>query len=932
MKACLMASTLFGGLSLAAPAMAQDEAADDTIVVTGTRIQGTSLASFAPVTSVGQADIQASGKISIGEMLLELPGQGSGLSRNYNNGGDGSVRLDFRSLGSGRTLILVNGRRWVNSGEGANSSVDLNSIPSAAVERVEILRDGASAIYGSDAIAGVVNIIMKDDYEGLEFTHQIGEYFDGGGMATSSTVTFGTTSDNASIMGGLSYVNISALSNADRAQTAARPSFGGSSGTPQGRFAYGGVVPGCSNFQPSEGTAGTAPGDFRCWESPEDRFNYNPYNYVETPSERYNAFLRATYDISDTQSFHVDMSYQNRQSEQLLAPMPLFYGFGDFGGQEGIAASNPFNPFGLEFCGFDGLTVDGRTCDDATLGAGNYAVGWFGRRMLEAGNRLFQQDITTYIARLGFDGEFAGWNYSVYYSYGQNESVTTTEGLLNTGNIRRALSGDDCTGDCVHLNIFGGQGADSAYLGDGLWSGSGSITQEMIDYITFTAHDTGGNTMIDYGFDISGQLFDLPAGPVGMAFGYENRQERGFFSPDAFIAAGLSSGNAADPVSGGFTLDEAYVEFQIPILENLEANLASRYSDYDTFGTTSNSKLALLWQATEDLTIRGSVAQGFRAPPIATLFGGTGDSFPDLQDPCDVNAANFTGSGTTQAGVCAAQGVPDGFTQPNSQIRITVGGNPNAQPEESESYTFGAVFSPSAIEGLSLYLDYYNIEITDTLSSIGAQIILDGCYTGSNPAYCSLITRGASGLISDLVNTTTNIGSVETSGWEFAATYDFDNDWGLWRLSFDGRLLDNYDVTQSNGDVQQRAGFVLGSARDNYTDFKFNAGVSWARDIWFGSATIQHFAAADGVANTPTTVLAGGGTNVDSIRELDATTYVDLQAGVDLERFNSRIAVGIDNIFDQDPPFFPESFANDFDPAYRTWGSRSWYARVTTTF
>ena len=596
-----MASTLIGGLSLAAPAMAQDEAADDTIVVTGTRIQGTSLASFAPVTTVGQADIQASGKISIGEMLLELPGQGSGLSRNYNNGGDGSVRLDFRSLGSGRTLILVNGRRWVNSGEGADGSVDLNSIPSAAVERVEILRDGASAIYGSDAIAGVVNIIMKDDYEGLEFTHQIGEYFDGGGMATSSTVTFGTTSDNASIMGGLSYVNIGALSNADRAQTAARPSFGGSSGTPQGRFAYGGVVPGCSNFQPSEGTAGTAPGDFRCWESPEDRFNYNPYNYVETPSERYNAFLRATYDISDTQSFHVDMSYQNRQSEQLLAPMPLFYGFGDFGGQEGIAASNPFNPFGVEFCGFDGLTVDGRTCDDATLGAGNYAVGWFGRRMLEAGNRLFQQDITTYIARLGFDGEFAGWNYSVFYSYGQNESVTTTEGLLNTGNIRRALSGDDCTGDCVPLNIFGGQGADSAYLGDGLWSGSGSITQEMIDYITFTAHDTGGNTMIDYGFDISGQLFDLPAGPVGMAFGYENRQERGFFSPDAFIAAGLSSGNAADPVSGGFTLDAAYVEFQIPILENLEANLASRYSDYDTFGTTSNSKLALLWQATEDL-------------------------------------------------------------------------------------------------------------------------------------------------------------------------------------------------------------------------------------------------------------------------------------------------------------------------------------------
>jgi len=467
--------------------VAQEEDGDvEEVVVTGSKIKSADLYSFAPVTEITAEDIAVTGKASIGEILLELPSQGSGLSRTYNNGGSGAVRIDMRHLGSGRNLILVDGRRWVNSGQGANGSVDLNSIPSAMVERVEILRDGASAVYGSDAIAGVINIITKSDYTGTSATYQMGEYFDGGGESEVMTFTVGESFGKASYIAGVSVVDLMSLGNGERPETNAHPAVG-SSGTPQGRFAYGdigGGTAGCSNWTVREGTPGTNPAtDFRCWsggtgDDPEtggDRFNYNPYNYIETPSKRLNAFAKMTRELETGQTLRVDFMYQKRDSDRLLAPMPLFYGFGDFGGSEGIGAGNPYNPFGIEFCDLSGTANDGRTCDDATLGAGNYAVGWFGRRMLETGNRLYTDDIETSRLMLSLDGMVMGFDYSAYFSKATNNALNTTDGLLDTGAVKRALA-SDCGPDgngTTCLNIFGGQGADSAYIGNGLWSGSG---------------------------------------------------------------------------------------------------------------------------------------------------------------------------------------------------------------------------------------------------------------------------------------------------------------------------------------------------------------------------------------------------------------------------------------------------------------------------
>jgi outer membrane receptor protein involved in Fe transport len=920
---------------------AQDESADDVeeVIVTGSKIKGADLYSFAPITEITSEDIAITGKASIGEILLELPGQGSGLSRTYNNGGSGAVRLDLRNLGSSRNLVLVDGRRWVNSGQGANSSVDLNSIPSALIERVEILRDGASSVYGSDAITGVVNLITKDTFDGVEMSYSTGEYMDGGGTAESMNLTMGGSGDSSSFIAGLSYVDLGALGNGERAQTNNAPSFGGSSGTPQGRFAYGdigGGTAGCSNWQPQEGTLGATPADFRCWTSPDDRFNYNPYNYIETPNERWNAFMKGTVDLGNDMSLSMNITYQNRVSSQLLAPMPLFYGFGDFGGNEGIGKDQPFNPFGIEFCDLGSKTNDGRTCDDATLGAGNYASGWLGRRMLETGNRLYSQDIETYRFGLELEGKMTimdqEMNYVAFYSSAQNKSLETTNGLLDSSAIKRSLSSNCGTApdkngtEC--LNIFGGQGADSKKLPNNLWSGSGSITPAMADAISFQAKGTGGNDIVNYGMDFSGMM-----GNAAIAFGFEHREETGFNFPDAFISKGLSTGNASKPVSGGFEIDEMFAEMVLPVGDMIEVNASTRYSDYSTFGDTTNSKVGILLMPTSDIKVRASFSEGFRAPGISALYGGAGDSYPDLNDPCDVSTSIFTGTGTTQAGVCATEGVPDGFVQPNSQIRITVGGNPNVQPETSESTNIGVVWAPSNMEGLVVTADMYDIEVENLISSIGGQLILNGCYLGTDPSYCQLIDRLPAGNISDLRNTTNNVGNVSTSGLEASAVYDFSTNVGEFSAAMDARWIDSLDSVLANGDKVNSANYVLGSSRSNNVDFKTNLSLQWSMDNMFGSVTYQYFGEGKGVANQgPTTSAAGVAQPLEDVTKIDAIGYLDLQFGMMLDDYNAIVRVGIDNILDEDPTLFTDTFANDFDPTYRTWGSQSWYANVTVKF
>ena len=709
---------------------------------------------------------------------------------------------------------------------------------------------------------------------------------------------------------------------------------------PRGRFAYGGVVGGFGNFTLREGEAGTDPSHFREWTSPDDRFNYNPDNYIQTPSERRNVFLNGSYELTDRVSFLFDALYQNRLSDQLLAPTPLFWGFE---ADEGIDATNIYNPFGVTFCGFSGTNNLGVPCAELDE---SVAVGWFGRRMVEAGDRNFLQDIETFRGGVGFEGGLGDrWNWEIYWSWAQNKASSTAEGLLNTDAIRKALgSASGCTGACVPLNMFGGQGTDAEYLGDGRWAGSGSITEAMLNYISFTAHDTGGNDMKNGNAQLTGTLMDLPAGPVGAAFGYEYREESGFTSPDALIVTGATSGNASQPTDGGYDVTEFFAEVGIPVLsgsalaESLDVNIALRHSNYSTFGRTTNGKYNIMWRPHNDFLVRVTLSDGFRAPSIPELFFGQSDSYPELQDPCDVNSENFTGNAATGQQTnaqCQSDGVPDGFTQPNQQIRITVGGNPDLQPEESDNFSFGVVYQPGWLDGFQAEVDWFEIEITDTISSIGDQNILESCY-GDTPQYCEHVDRGAGGFVTDLRDLSTNVGTLEVAGTDMALSWQgVETDWGIFDFGWDVTKYSTWESTDALGTRFLEAGYVFGSQRNNNADLRSTAHVAWTNGPWSARWSWQYIAEAKGIANTAPSYDADGAyDDGDDVRTLDATLYNDIIGSYLWERdaMSITFAAGVDNLLDQDPPFFPESFANDFDPDYRSWSSRFWYARVKVLF
>ncbi|MCG8434618.1 MAG: TonB-dependent receptor plug domain-containing protein, partial [Gammaproteobacteria bacterium] len=474
-----VASSLTG---MSAYAEDDDAAALDRVEVTGSRIKRTDIETAQPVTIIQRADIERTGLTSLGDLLQDLPSAGSTINTNVNNGGSGATLVDMRNLAPGRTLVLVNGRRWVNSAggnSGVGSSVDLNTIPISVVERIEVLKDGASAIYGSDAIAGVVNIITRRDFDGAQANAQYGEYDEGDGTTEAYDFSIGSTGSRHTAFLNVSYVQSDTVSAGDRS-ISQEPTFGtgttfGSSGTPQGRFLLrdttNGLLPDGSqdpafnpatDFSPfflnaiAAGTCsgldldnldtdgdGAADGDgvvdtAQCnITTPDDstftnggipvpglgdfigftnntRFNFAPDNHLLTPQERIGFYAQGSYEINDWLSFSTEILYNNRQSNQLLAPEPLF--LGSLVGLPtsalvNISATNAFNPFGIDLIGTSNMRL-------------------FGRRMVENGPRVFRQDVDTFRFGAAFEGSFeAGgrfFDWDAGYVFGQNEGHQTT--------------------------------------------------------------------------------------------------------------------------------------------------------------------------------------------------------------------------------------------------------------------------------------------------------------------------------------------------------------------------------------------------------------------------------------------------------------------------------------------------------------------------
>ena len=911
-------------------------AADGDIVITGSRIRRNPLDLDAPRVFLDQADIAKTGLNSINDVLQRLPSSGGGLNSKFNNSGNlgnppdgggvgaGSAEIDLRYLGSRRTLVLMDGLRFVNgaSASGVPGSVDLNAIPESMIERVEVLQDGASAIYGSDAIAGVVNIITKRHQKGFVASAQLGSYLDeGDGETQNYQLSWGNgDAHRLSFVVGGNYTRQNEISSGDRSislfpapyATACDP--GCSSFLPNGRYA----IPG---FFASSQTLINAPtatptiANFRPFVSPADRFNFAPFNYLQIPLERYGLFANLKYELADNFNFTVKGLWNQRKSKNQAAPLP--FGIGPDAGitpvldNTIVSATNPFNPFGVDLVGDDPLT--------AAPNDGN--LDFILRRFVEGGPRRFAQKVDTVYLSAMFDGQFSAgnreWFWDVNAVYGHNSARQRMLGNINSDHLRTALGpAATCaaTAGCVPFNLFGG---------------AGSITPEMMDWVTFIQNDSSKQDLWDLTANVSGELFDLPGGPLGVAAGVEYRELSGRFDPDPVVAAGFSSDIPAGPTRGRYTVKEAYAELNAPIVRDvtfvnlLELSAAVRVSEYSTSGSTTTFKGGANWKPIKDLRLRGSYAEGFRAPAIGELFGTLSRFDQSISDPCSNDStapANFNNNATVQAN-CIAHGVPaDGsYAQANPQISVLVSGNEDLTPETSKSWIFGGVYSPSFLPGFSVEANHYNIRIKGAIQPVDAAITLNNCEVSLDPAACALVTRSAgSGQLTSIDGTLGNIAGIKTKGVDLNVAYRGGmTRMGRFGVTWNNTFLRNYDLILSGfsgSQVISREGTEVGSPSQGFPKWKSIGILDWDLANFGASLT---------------------GRYISKLRESDGNVlksriYTDVQL-----RWNPMFldrqfgfAFGVNNALNTKAPGCNTCDLNNFDPTMYDIPGRYYYIRA----
>lgn len=893
---------------------------DNEIVITGSRIRHNPLDQDAPRVFVDQKDIQKTGLNSIADVLQRLPSAGGGLNAKFNSSGNfgnppngggvgaGAAEIDLRYLGSNRTLVLVDGLRFVNgaSASGVPGSVDLNAIPDSMIDRVEVLQDGASAIYGSDAIAGVVNIITKRHQQGIVAQAQLGGYTEGDGFTKNFQLSWGN-SDNSptSIVIGADYVTQDPISSADRAISRFPVPYatsclagGCSSATPLGRF----IVLGqnLTLIHPVIGQAPVYPTDFKPFTT-ADRFDYAPYNYILTPLKRYGAFVDFKQELTAAINFSAKLLYNRRESKNQAAPLPLFIGpdagNGNLLDTIDVDATNPYNPFGV------------------TLDQSNY--NFIGRRMVENGPRRYYQKVDTWYGTATFDGQFGLFGHNWYWDlnglYGRNKAKQTMLGNVNAANLQRALGPvADCTSPCVPFDIFGG---------------AGSITQAMLDYVGFVQHDSSQQRIWGATANISGAVFDLPGGPLGIAIGGEHRNYWGRFDPDPIVAAGLGSDIPALPTKGSYNVDELYAELNAPILAHvpgadlLELSGAARYSHYSHSGSTTTFKGGANWKPIADLRLRGSYSEGFRAPTIGELFGTPSRFDQVLADPCSADQ-NPTGQVLAN---CQAHGVPAGYQQNNPQISVITGGNQNLKPEKSRGWNAGAVYSPHFIPRLSLEADYYKIKIRGAIESPDAATTLSRCVFQNDSSACALVHRTASGAITNITGTLENIDGIKTDGLDLNLSYRTARaSWGTLAFTFNNSFLFHFHeiIPAANGTTTiKREGTERGSPDQAYPKHKAIAILDWTGTSVGASLTERYIKSVEEFPNGPD----------EPGDRLRSRLYTDFQLRVFGPSFRDRFefALGANNLFDKAPPACFSCSLNGYDPTTYDVPGRYVYARAT---
>lgn len=964
LRSRLLATSLLGGaLIISAPVFAQSNAASsqetpasqgpsastvadatadaqDTIVVTGSRIARPELESSTPIAVVGSAAIQAQGITNVQDLAQKLPQIGipgfSKTNSNFNTTGNGIATVNLRNLGDSRTLVLVNGRRFV-AGVAGTSVVDVNNIPADFIDRIEVVTGGASAIYGSDAIAGVVNFVLKDSFEGITARAQYGISERGDNRNYTGSITGGFkfgADDRGSVIANATYSRDYGLLSRDRAISSQDCLYicgptAYSSYAPQGRFALsnaagnptgnaGGYASNLFTFNPDNSVVTGFPTGYG--------YNRNSVRRISTPVERYLAAGSAKYELTDHITAFVEGTYGKTKSSSQIESAPLD-SITDVGAGYGI--DNPFIPASIA------AQIAARNSDADP--SNDVSSIQFRRRQTEVFTRSNTNSRDTFRIAGGFRGDITDkWKFEVSGVYGQLKDHTATQDIditkyANALDAVRDPSGaivcrsaDARAAGCVPINLFGYNTASPA-------------ASEYVRSAVPRSDDVKNTEFVASG-NVTGSLFKLPYGDVQVSVGAEYRREKSVDNWDPLTNAGLNSGNLTPDTTGKFNVKEVFGEIDIPLLKNLpfaeslSLQGAARYSDYSTIGHVFSWNAGGEYSPIEGLRFRGNYAIANRAPNINELYSAATETFPSVSDPCDGVGATggdkYAAACRAIPGVAAAIANNGSFNYSQADLQGINGfdsGNRNLREEKGKTLTLGTAISPTFLRGFSFTADYFNIKVTNAIGTVARDTSIQQCLLLGLPQFCSNVIRNpATGYITTVNTTAVNIASLKTKGIDFNLQYAarkvglFEDDSANFSVLYTRTL--KYK-TQSDPSAPVDSGLGNLYYGEVFKD-KINASLLYSAGPfsfnWTSTYLSKMTAIPESVFDTPGTLAfltdpAGGGLTQDqaqnavSHNKIKARVYNDVQFRARVgEEKQFEFFIGVDNLFDVKPPILED--------------------------
>lgn len=922
-----VASTTLSAYALAADNADQNKM--EKIEVTGSKLPPLGTITSTPVTVLGKDQIAAMGVVNVSDLLNKMPQSTVGLSPENSTGtifASGLNQTDLRGLGTSRTLVLLNGRRYVG-GSAGDTAVDLNNIPSTMVERVEIVTGGASAVYGSDAIAGVVNIITRKETDGLEFDASYTKPEQSGGEQSQYSFAYGT--DFAEQKGHVMFSAVFAEEKGVMAEdrdyarnpiyTKYSEGYTADNDIPR-RVTYNNGrrklnwLNESGVFQTDAGKSYTwgPSGDFHEMNMGDgvlagpgtngnycegDCEGYDPVDYgqLRIPLKRQVYNLNADYQLNENVRLFTEMTYSHYTAEGISSPV--------FHQNIPVTSDNPY------------LSDEARQIIDADGG-----TAYISRMDNDFGDRTYNQKRETKRILVGMDGYIGEWNYSIFYQEGRLDADTTWHGQVYDDNYTQAIDSirdadgnivcRDQSNGCAPLNIFG----------------QGVASQAALDWIGTSASRTSESKQKNAGFTVSNELFELPAGPVRVALSGEWRREEAETNPDENMQEGRIFGNTSLAYSGAYEVNEWAAEFSVPLVSDVTLmkevglDMAYRYMDYTSIGSNDAWKLGLNWTLVDDFKVRATKSKSVRAPSVEELYQARGQTYVGITDVCDSDHIDSGDASAFRAANCRAAGLPEGWRASDSWYQGTRpgfnAGNEDLKEETSDAYTIGFVYTPTYLENFSLTADWWSFDIDNAITSIGVNTAVKYCYDSESldNAYCSLFTRDASGDIVDFLQAPVNVATYKTQGLDIESNYSYDTDeYGLFSFNLLATYLDDwrYNPTGFAEDLDVYVG--------EYTDPRWKGQFTLGWRYGDLSVNTTAFYRGKGVGNNDATPKDNNYNDIPSQTRWNLSAKYAITDALEVRG-------GVLNVFDAEPPRNPYTYDNG-DGYYDTNG-RSFFLGV----